>query len=315
MASPKKNVAFPPTRKRGLSSISEERNGSPRVPDKTRLPSECDSEASQNFEGSMKEMEDNDLLSSPRRRYATMSLTDFKKSQQSQSVDYSSSEAEDVLDKYDGFENFSRKRSRVSTIASSTGKEYRRKNSRQLKEEAAKLERSPNFRSGGRKFQPLELFSPDMELRIREKICNGIGKKYGGICRATKAAIVIQTAYRQYKLQKRYNEIRKEAIQVRKRAHTMKHPRRELSMIRRNRPQRYQRQLTTALSGNDPLLKAKLRSQELGRESSTSLISSRRHLLVEKTRSVRSLDGDRGEGVAMTDDTENGVVSQVFRKS
>ena len=64
----------------------------------------------------------------------------------------------------------------------------------------------------------LELISPDVEARIREKICKAIGAKYGGLGKATKAAIAIQRAYRQYKLKKRFEEIRQEANTLRKRA-------------------------------------------------------------------------------------------------
>ena len=290
LTSPKRNAAIA---RKNLSSISEE--GSPGKDrrregesDKGRLLSEGSLEGSHVFENSFEASMEGGCSSPHRLRGATMSLAVFKKQQCSQSIDLSSAEAEDVLEAESS--GYKRMRSRVSTIASSTGKEYRRKNSKQLKEEAAKLERSQNFRPGGRKFQRLELFSPDMELRIREKICSGIGTKYGGIRRATQAAIVIQTAYRQYKLKKRYEEIRKEAIQMRKRAQTMNHPHRTQSMVRRNRPLRYNRQIT-ALATHDPLLKTRLLSHELGQEGIPHT-SSRTHL-VQQIRSARSVSRER----------------------
>lgn len=51
-----------------------------------------------------------------------------------------------------------------------------------------------------------------MELRIQQKI----GKKYGGLTHANQAAIVVQTAYRQYQLKKLYDEIRKKRSMLHK---------------------------------------------------------------------------------------------------
>ena len=240
-------------------------------------------------------------------RRRAISEAGFKKRTKSQEIP---SEAEDVLGEMMDFEPMMR--SRVSTVSTTTGryKEIGRKNSKQLKQEAAKLsERSPNIRRSGRKLQQLELISPDMELRIREKICSAIGKKYGGLRRANRAAIVIQTAYRQYKLKKRYEEIRKEAIHMRKRAQTMKDPRRRPSMVRRNRPARYQREISV-LASNDPLLKTKLFSRELAKER-VPHTSSRIHL-VEQQRSQRaqSVEG-RSERGKEGEVVENGQMEEV----
>ena len=73
--------------------------------------------------------------------------------------------------------------------------EIGRNNSCQPKEGVTKLSKQ----ASGRKVSGLEL----MELRIREKI----GNEYGGLARTNWAAIVIQTAYRQYLLKKPYDEI------------------------------------------------------------------------------------------------------------
>ena len=308
IVSPKRSVTFPPNQ--GLSSITEE-DGSPRQnkhrgnTGKERLPSDSGFEGSPVFISSVSVSSENDSPMTPRRR-VTMSVTDFKKHR---------SLSEDAADEVEDTPPLIKKdtpskmdtlelRSRTSTIGTSYYKERGRKNSKQLKQEAAKLERSQNFRPGERKLQALELFSPDMELRIHEKICSGIGKKYGGLAHVTQAAIVIQTAYRQYKLKKRYDEIRKEAIQVRRRAQTMD-PRRRPSMLRQKRPMKYQRQLT-ALAQNDPLIKTKMVSQELGRESIPHT-SSRREL-VEKKRNERSKSADTKPEDTTSPD-ENGVVS------
>ena len=314
--SPKRSVVAPPSR--NLSSISEEEGGSPEqnrsTTGKDRLPSDSGFEGSPVFGGGLTvggEGEE-EATQQPRRR-VTMSASDFKKKSQSQdlpSEDDVETERESGLGRFDHLEM---RRSRTSTISSSCGgsykKEYKRKNSKQLKEAAAKLERSPDFISGGRKLNRLELFSPDMELRIREKICSEIGKRYGGLTRANKSAIVIQSAYRQYKLRQQYNKIRKEANQVRQRAQSMKDPRRRPSMIRRNRPNRYNRNVSALAPSTDPLLKTKLLSQDIGRPG-MSHMSSRRQL-VEKARSERSLSEGRrsAEPATPTQETEEGVVS------
>ena len=84
------------------------------------------------------------------------------------------------------------------------GSEIGRNNSCQPKEVVAKLSEE----ASGRKVSDLEL----MELRIREKI----GNEYGGLARTNWAAIVIQTAYRQYQLKKQYDVIRKKISMLRK---------------------------------------------------------------------------------------------------
>lgn len=273
--SPKRSVGFP-----GLSSISEE--------EKSTAPQLAENGISS--KGPLETVDSGTSIELAPRRRVTMSATEFDRpTSKKMSV---SGEAEDVLGEK---EDFVTMRSRVSTVSSSTGryKEIGRKNSRQLKEEAAKLsERAVNFRRGGRKVTGLEFISPDMELKIREKICRAIGERYGGLARANRAATTIQTAYRQYKLKKRYDEIRKEASTLRQRAKSMTNPRRRPSLVRRNRPLHYQRQLT-ALAVNDPLLRARILSKELGKESIPHT-SGRRHL-VEQKRSERALSANDKE--------------------
>ena len=310
-SSPKRTVAFPT--RQGLSSISEECQGGPMEKSETvnsnkeRSFSSGSIAGSSVFNGSIQSSPpvsprngDDDFDALPRRR-VTMSVTDFKKPVSSKNRGITLGEPEDVFNKMEDFEMV--QRSRVSTISSSTGrhKEYGRKNSKQLQEEARKLsERTINARHGGRKYQTLELFSPDMELRIREKICTALGKKYGGLAHANCAAICIQTVYRQYRLLKRYEEIRKEASNMRKRAQTMNEQRRKPSMVRKSRPVRYHRQLTDLIP-NDPLQKAKFLSRELGKES-VPHTSSRRHL-VERKRSEHTVlkDDRKAEDAAVAD--------------
>ena len=80
-------------------------------------------------------------------------------------------------------------------ISRKLGSEIGRSNSCQPEEGVTKLSEE----ASGRNVSDLEL----LELRIREKI----GNEYGGLARTNWAAIVIQTAYRQYKLKKQYDNM------------------------------------------------------------------------------------------------------------
>ena len=131
----------------------------------------------------------------------------------------------------------------------------------------------------------LELISPDVEAKIREKICKAIGSKYGGLQKATRAAITIQRAYRQYKLKKRFDEIRKEANKLRKRALSMKDTRRRPSILRNKR---YRREISVATT-TDPLVRAKQAAWNLTKERDSSSHLSNRMYLVHKKRSEQNL--------------------------
>lgn len=50
--------------------------------------------------------------------------------------------------------------------------------------------------------------SPDMEMKIQQMILQALGKKFGGLERATKAAVTIQKAYRKYKIDAQFRMIR-----------------------------------------------------------------------------------------------------------
>ncbi|CAI8012336.1 IQ motif and SEC7 domain-containing protein 1 [Geodia barretti] len=321
LTSPKKSVAF-----QNLLSISEEEGGA--SPEQARMSAsvQVTTEGKERIPpdsgapvfGGVGGNEGAEETSQPRRR-VTMSWSNIKIKRPSQELP--SEVAPEIVTggQPTVYDHLEMRRSRTSTISSSCGgsykKEYKRKNSKQLKEAAAKLERSPDFISGGRKLHRLELFSPDMELRIREKICSEIGKKYCGLTCANKSAIVIQSAYRQYKLREQYNKIRKEASEVRQRAQSMKDPRRRPSMIRKKRPGRYNRNLSALAPSTDPLLKTKLLSQDIARAGVPHTHTSSRRQLVEKTRSVQSLsDGRQSAEPASspTQETDDGAVEMEF---
>ena len=104
----------------------------------------------------------------------------------------------------------------------------------------------------------LELFSPDVEARIRARVSRAIGEKYGGIKQASESATTIQRAYRDYKLKKRFEEIRQEASKMRKRAETMQpDSRRRLSVVRKRQQDR-----------KDPLLRAREAAVRLSKQRS-----------------------------------------------
>lgn len=105
-------------------------------------------------------------------------------------------------------------RSRTKTIAGA-GRHVQvgRRTSKDLRREAMRnrMQKPSALPDLGRERRvELELLSPDMEAKIREMICNGIGAKYGGLRRATRAATTIQRAYRDYRLRETFREIRQE---------------------------------------------------------------------------------------------------------
>ena len=226
-----------------------------------------------------------------------VSLADVKNKDQSISqdsyslvtVDEEEGEEDDELGDMRDLKSSIRSRTMtISALQAGSGRkhvELGRRRRKDAKTEAARILKRRNslthFRRGQRIIlKELELISPDVEAKIREKICKAIGNKFGGLQRATQAAITIQRAYRQYKLKKRFDEIRKEASQMRRRAISMINTHRRPSMLRRQRNQRYHREMSIT-STNDPLLRTKQAALNVTRERS-SHTSSRLHLVQQK---------------------------------
>ena len=98
----------------------------------------------------------------------------------------------------------------------------------------------------------LELISPDFESKIRDKITKSVGEKYGGLEKATQAAIKIQQSWRQFKLRSRFQKIKQQnksqlQQQLRQRAQTMRNPRRRPSIMKKKRGKRaYHREASVA---------------------------------------------------------------------
>lgn len=129
--------------------------------------------------------------------------------------------------------------------------------------------------------EDLELISPEIESWFRGKIIRDLEKKYGGAEKANKAALTIQTAYRGYKLNRRFKEIRKG--KHRNRAQSMRVVGRRPSILRKQQPIKYRREFSTSATYN-PQLKAREASKLLSRERNSHSHTGTRLDLVHKKR-------------------------------
>ena len=189
-------------------------------------------------------------------------------------------------------------RSRTNTLAAVYGLRGRKplEQGRRKKREIKKLKRQSSLTdiSQAHKepltfMRELELISPDFEARIRQRICRAIGDKYGGLTKATKAATTIQRAYRGYKMKRQFLEIRKRKdIPLRKRAQSLRDPRRRPSILRRN--MKYRREISVGDPTKDPLLKAKEAGRLLSKERNSHGHSGTRLALIHKKRSETLLE-------------------------
>ena len=129
--------------------------------------------------------------------------------------------------------------------------------------------------------EDLELISPEIEAWFRGKIIRDLEKKFGGADKANKAAMTIQRAYREYKLNRRFKEIRKG--KHRNRAQSMRVVDRRPSILQKQRPIKYRREFSTSATYN-PQLKAREASQLLSRERNSHSHTGTRLDLVHKKR-------------------------------
>ena len=92
-------------------------------------------------------------------------------------------------------------RSRLATVGQPVKKSNSGSKSGKNGKKTSSLQRRNTFPSAGRQFglYDVNYLSPDMEMRIQQMIQMTMAKKYGGLERITRAAIVIQSAYRKYK--------------------------------------------------------------------------------------------------------------------
>ena len=92
------------------------------------------------------------------------------------------------------------------------------------------LRRQNSFPRRGRKnyAHDQNYLSPDMEMKIQQMIQQALGKKFGGLERATSAAVTIQRAYRKYKIDAHFRMIRKlqhDSLVERRRTMSVRHNR------------------------------------------------------------------------------------------
>ena len=129
-------------------------------------------------------------------------------------------------------------RSRVATVGQAMRMVKPKVKPGKADKKASSLQRRNSFpRRGNRSvLDEANYLSPDMEMRIQQMIQMALGKKYGGLERATRAAIVIQTAYRKFKNLRHFEHLRQLQQDTMQRRRTMstKFPhRRQPSMISR----------------------------------------------------------------------------------
>ena len=174
-------------------------------------------------------------------------------------------------------------RQRLATVAvNSLGeRSCRRVGGAGKKQTSHALRRQNSFPRRGQRIivEDLTYLSPDMEMKIQEMMHKAIGKKYGGLERAVKAATCIQVAYREYKIRKRFIEIRRQQqdTMVRRRAFSVKYPRgRRPSMIG---PKKYRRDVSAP--SVDPMQRVQAAHKQItSRSMGISPHISRRDVLI-----------------------------------
>ncbi len=164
-------------------------------------------------------------------------------------------------------------RSRTHTLAAlhSRGKKPMERGRRRLKDikkeetkKQPKIKRQSSLTNLTTLEVDYELISPEIVNWVNTKIFRDLEKKYGGSEKANKAAAKIQRVYREYKMQSRFQEIRREK-HLRNRAQSMRTPARRPSILSKNRPMKYHREHSTP-DTRDPLLKAREASKLLSKE-------------------------------------------------
>ena len=112
-------------------------------------------------------------------------------------------------------------RSRVATVGAH-GMMKRRPRAKTEKK-ARPLRRRNSYPRRGNKagIWDINYLSPDMEMKIQQMIQLALGTKYGGLERATKAAVTIQRAYRKHKIDKHFQRLRQLQQDTMQRRRTM----------------------------------------------------------------------------------------------
>ena len=185
-------------------------------------------------------------------------------------------------------------RSRLATVAHVA--QRRKKTTDDEVPKSSSLHRQNSFPRRGRKLSENEdsfQLSPDMELKIQQLIQEGLGKKYGGLDRANRAAAVIQKAYRKHKIDLHFKMLRKmqqdQAGGIRERRRTMSVRHRATSIIHKNKLSATKMtQVRENMSGLSPSISRR----ELRKKPSPS------SSLITESSSSSSLKADEGEDEA-----------------
>ena len=191
---------------------------------------------------------------------------------------------EDTLGDLIPMNSIQKMRTRTKTLSTSTGLSSRtttelgrqKRTKKEIREKQFAFKRHhslTDLRLIGRTFtlKELELISPDFETKIRERTNKAVGEKYGGLERATQAAIKIQQSWRQFKLHKRFQIIKQQnksqlQLQLRKRAQSMRDPRRRPSILKKGNKRPYHREGSVAALSPDPRVKSGLLNVASGKD-------------------------------------------------
>ena len=244
---------------------------------------------------------------SPLPRWSTVPSfsSGMKKSRSQESLDALREEEEDKIGDIPGVDS-DLGTIRVRTVTISAGGKYKglgRKNPRQVKLEAERLLRRTSVGTTSRDVvgtcAASTSFHPTWRHGSTRRFASTSVGKYGGLERATRAALIIQRAYQQYKMRRRFNEMRREASQMRKRAQTVAHGSRgrKMSIIGRPRP-RYHREHSTPSSFQDPLASVKERALKLRKERTGHLLG--RADVDKQARRASSVDIEEEAGQSLS---------------
>ena len=173
-------------------------------------------------------------------------------------------EEEDTLGDLVPVDSIRKMRERTKTVSMSQGVSSRtmaelgrqKRTKEEIREKQFALKRHHSLTdlrllAGTFALKELELISPDFESKIREKISKSVAEKYGGLEKATQAAIKIQQSWRQFKLRTRFQKIKQQnksqlQLQMRKRAQSMRDPRRRPSIMKKRNKRAYHREASVA---------------------------------------------------------------------
>lgn len=174
---------------------------------------------------------------------------------------------------------------------------------------AVKLQRRNSYPLSGQqsRIYDVDLLSPDMEMKMQQIIFIALTNKYGGKEKATKAATIIQTAYRKHKNVQHFKELRKrqQSTMQRRRTMSIKFPggRRPSMISRKNRTtvnasiDKMTHVKTVYKNITQPKLSPNISRREL--HATLSPVTSKSPLCIQETASVETEDKLEGAPVTL----------------